>query len=1311
MLDGGSTVTIINKKLAHGVGLFGQEVDMQVRGLWGGEKHTKCERLNFSITGEFGEHKIEHALAVSHMDLPIQTLYRSTTDEINRQTMLNIEPYRNAKPLILIGQDNWRLIESLESRAIEGSGTVVSRTLLGWVVHGYCENRQDGPHSLNVHASICTLDCEHPTENREINELTHMFEQYFILENLGVLSLSVAHKGELDRATKILQETTRKVGKQWETGLLWKNDTMPDMRDTRATALRRMYAMEHRCDRDPEFAKKFYNEVNRWIEAGYAVKVDKCAPPSPIRRYLSIFNVSNPNKPGKVRPVHDAAEKTNGVSFNDMLIKGPDLLESLPGILTRFRQYPFAVIADIKDMFLRVRMIEKDRAAQTFLYRGADRSRTPDEWEMNSLIFGSKSSPTSALFVKNTNAQCFEQTKPEAAKSIIKNSYMDDYLASGSNVEKMRQMVNDAILINGEANFEFHGWGSNDDTVIADVQESNKLCDKQKANLCNAEERVLGLYWDRKADTLRFNIGLNKIKSDIATEKTRPTKREVLSVAMSVYDPLGILCPFTLNAKLIIQDIWISGVGWDSKIQDDEFATWKNWLKNLQKMTECTILRSFIPKGADYASAQLHVFCDASKVAFAAVAYLRIIARDGSTHLALVMAKARVASVKPTTTPRMELQAAVLGTRLAATIGKELDIKIDERIFWSDSAVIIHWIQKGPRTKRAYVANRVNEINSNTRANEWRWVPGELNPADDATRPKNRPMLSTDRWLIGPEFLKEQECMWPKPKELDGEELQEADKKESLKEFIGALFVAKPRSWEESAQIGKCRWNRIINVAESLRNFFQICKIKLLKKPVDLIKDSEEAKETPMQKIREAEKFWYRLIQEAYFSNELEALRQGIILPKGSKLITLRPFIDGEGILRARGRVSRVFDSKTGQSNNETKIFENEPIILDANHYATKFLIEMYHERYYHANNETVINEIRQQYYIIGLRTRLKSIAKRCVTCRVERAKPQNLPMSDLPECRTTYGHWPFSQCGIDYFGPMIVKIGRRREKRWGVLFTCMSTRAIHLELASTLSASSTIMAVQRLAARRGFPQKIFSDNGTNFVKASKELHDAVIQIDAEKQQEFAKVNRFSWNFNPPDAPHMGGAWERLIRSVKVAIHHALNDQSCTEEVLLTLLAEIEHMVNSRPLTHVSTDPDDEEALTPNHFLIGRSSGNLKLTRYESEILSPRRTFEIVQNLAQGFWKRWLREYLPTVLAQRKWHATPTPIQVDDIVVILDYQAPRNTWRKGRVVEVYPSRSDKVVRCVKIRSGKSLLVRPVHKLIKILGSSESKKSS
>ena len=349
-------------------------------------------------------------------------------------------------------------------------------------------------------------------------------------------------------------------------------------------------------------------------------------------------------------------------------------------------------------------------------------------------------------------------------------------------------------------------------------------------------------------------------------------------------------------------------------------------------------------------------------------------------------------------------------------------------------------------------------------------------------------------------------------------------------------------------------------------------------------------------KIR-AEKICLQLSQVRSFPEEIIALKNSNSVSKNSKILSLNPFIDKDGILYSESRLVNF-------SLNE---FLSKPMILDGKHYIVRLLIKYYHNKFYHANHETVVNELRQRYWIVGLRQTLRSIVSSCSICKFLRGSPVNPKMAALLLSRLGYRLQPFAHCGLDYFGPIMVKIGRRQEKRWGALFTCLTIRAIHIELVHSLSTDSTIMAIKRFIARRGAPFFFKSDNATNFKGASKELLDAVLLLDHKVIENSCSSYKIKWYFNPPSAPHLVGAWERMVSSVKTALHVVLREHVPKEEVLGTILAVIEHSINSRPLTHVSIDPRDNEALTPNHFLIGKSSGEIRSNRLDVQLKCTRK--------------------------------------------------------------------------------------------------------
>ncbi|KAL7290473.1 hypothetical protein TKK_0016161 [Trichogramma kaykai] len=243
-------------------------------------------------------------------------------------------------------------------------------------------------------------------------------------------------------------------------------------------------------------------------------------------------------------------------------------------------------------------------------------------------------------------------------------------------------------------------------------------------------------------------------------------------------------------------------------------------------------------------------------------------------------------------------------------------------------------------------------------------------------------------------------------------------------------------------------------------------------------------------------------------------------------------------------------------------------------------------------------------------------------------------------------------------------------------------------------------MAFRRFCSKRGKPAIVYSDNDTNFKLMRKELAKAVKIFNGKKIHDHAIANKIDWKFNPSTASHMGGAWERLIRSVKVSLTVVLKGRSTTDEVSSTLLSEVEHAVNSRPLTHVSSNPHDREYLTPNHFIFGSSSGQLALPRYKENAINVREQWKLAQAYADEFWSQWLHEYLPTIQTRQKWQAKTPELKENDIVLIVDENVARNFWKKSVVIRVLPGK-DGEIRVVEVRTASGLLRRPCSKLIKI----------
>ena len=393
-----------------------------------------------------------------------------------------------------------------------------------------------------------------------------------------------------------------------------------------------------------------------------------------------------------------------------------------------------------------------------------------------------------------------------------------------------------------------------------------------------------------------------------------------------------------------------------------------------------------------------------------------------------------------------------------------------------------------------------------------------------------------------------------------------------------------------------------------------------------------------------------------------------------------------DGIIRVGGRL------KNADLQDEAK----HPLILPKQHHVTNLIISHFHMVSCHSGREYVLSMLRQRFWIIQARSTVRSVLNRCFECRRRRAKPVQQLMADLPEDRVKSHKPPFTYVGVDCFGPVNVKQGRSEVKRYGCLFTCLVTRAVHIEVLHSLDTDSFINGLCRFISRLGRPEVIRSDNGTNFRGGERELREEIKKWNHNKIQDVLCQKEIDWKFNPPTASNFGGVWERLIRSVRSILRVLLKQQQVSDEILVTLMAQVEAILNSRPITKYSDDPMDCEALTPNHLLLLRSNRPLPAgicTKEESY----RRRWKQVQYLADQFWKSWVREYLPTLQSRRRWTRPRRNMAVGDLVLMADESTPCGEWALGKVLEVYKS-NDGLVRTVKIKTKSSSLVRPVNKL-------------
>ncbi|XP_073820609.1 uncharacterized protein [Musca autumnalis] len=1095
LLDEGSSVTMIDSSLVRQLGLSGRQSKLNLSWYGGKSSQESAMVVDLHVSGISKKRKyaLRNVYGVPNLKLPTQSFNMKS----KKHYEVPVKPYSNVKPKLLIGLDHCHLGLPDEVVPLEEGGPYAANTPLGWVVFGQVCGRQPTSHT-------CLLTAQ-PEQN-----LYDLVSSYFETENFGVKALPTIEGKDDVRARKLLKDSTIKVAGRFQSRLLWRDENVV-LPDSYSMAFNRLVGIERKMKKNPDFGADYKRIIQDYVNKGYVRKLTspEISICSPRTWYLPHFGVLNPLKPGKLRLVFDAAAKVEGVSLNSKLLKGPQQYRPLPAVLFNFRMGKVAVCADIKEMFHQIIIAEEDRCSHRFLWR-ENECCPPDVYEMTVMTFGAACSPCIAQYVKETNALEFREHYPRAVKAIIDNHYVDDFVDSFETAEKAIEISMQVREIHKSAGFELRNFTSNSKEVVVALEgnlgRNFNFCD-DLADVQFSIEKILGMYWNPGDDAFKFELKFHRVRPDIISGERYPTKRELLSVVMSVYDPLGLLSHFMVTAKLLLREVWRYDIRWDENIPNELFDIWNNWRDELKNVAQVSVPRYYFRIGLPE-TVELHIFVDASEDAFGAVSYWMSIKSDGEIEVSFITSKTKCAPLKSMTIPRLELQAAVLGTRLLCTIEKEHSVKVSRRICWSDSSTVINWINSDNRRYKPFVAHRITEILDSTCPTDWKWLPTNLNVADETTRAKrNMDFSFKSRWYQGPQFLHQPEDDWP--------EMISTSNDEPPEEELRSKFVL---TVSTNVVIDFNRFSSFLRIKRTMGYVLRFVE-RYLKKKIGGIESCLTVAE-----LKDAETVLCRLSQHESFAFELDILKSGGSIPKSSELYSLSPYIDENNLMRVYGRIDAA---------SCLPIETRRPIILSPKHRLAELIVVHEHKLMKHQNFEATIAAIRRRYWIPRLRKLLKSCISKCNVCKLRSVSPTPPFMGSLPSDRLTPNVRPFAYTGLDYFGPITITIGRRHEKRWVALFTCLTIRAIHLEIAFDLSTDACILAIRNFINRRGTPIRIRSDNGKNFVGADQEAKRFEEVFDVIRVKDELSTKGIDWQFNCPYNPSEGGIWERMVQCVK----------------------------------------------------------------------------------------------------------------------------------------------------------------------------------
>ena len=1141
---------------------------------------------------------------------------------------------------LLIGQDQlWNFVD--HTRAIKVGNLVAQLSAFGYLLSGRVETPTEN-------TTTTTLFCHRNSSHEDLQML-------WDLETLGIKSTETTNH-LLDRDPVMLQFLDgleyRPDPPGYRSRLPW---ISPELRGSLKNNFRqanlRLEALHRRLlDPDPTLRDEYYKVLTSYLEEGKAEVIPK----DELEGSGPLFYL--PHRPiiklkansTKIRPVFDGSAKgPNNKSLNDCLHTGPTLLPELFAIIIRFRRWPIALSGDVAQAFLNVEVHPFDCDVHRFLIK---LNNELIHCRFTCVPFGNKSSPFILNAVLRHHLSLYPDT--ELKEDLSNNIYVDNFLSGADNMEEALFKFQGACDILGSAGLSLNKWSSNDRSVVIKFIVGQVFSD---------DKRVLGISWDSSDDFLKFNALLDD--SDIYEN----SKRAVLSLISRIFDPLGLISPFTLQAKIIFQKIWRLGLSWDDTLPETLASEFQSWIQSSHALANLKFPRAYFPDSQWKPlinKMQLHAFGDASELAYGAVVYLRVLTNDGY-RCSLVAARTRVAPIKFVSLPRLELLSSLLCARLVESVRSALGLQLCQIFCHTDSMVSLGWIKGDPLLFKTFVANRVSEIQSLVPSKQWYHCPGRCNPADIASRGlSGDDLASCSLWLHGPTWLHHYES-FPVEENLTLTIPLEINMEYKATSCLTAVSNPPPSPFDFSKF---SHLNKAIRLVAWVKRFVKNCK---------LAPNHRQSGPLTSDELVDAKWPMWRYVQREVYSTEIERLNRGVPLLKASPLLKLSPFLDSQGLLRVGGRLQNsdlYFDTK-------------HPLILP-NCHISKLLISFSHVQLKHAGVNTLITFLRERYYILGVRKIAKTIVKYCVACQRQDAKPCNQEGAPLPEDRVRKAS-PFSVTGVDYAGPLFCKGIKTRY--YILLFTCAVIRAVHLELVKSLNLSDFVLAFRRMTARRGVPAIIYSDRGTTFVAASNHLHS----IYGDRAPH--------WKFNPPASPWWGGFWERMVRSVKSSLRKSLGQHSLSRPELEATLVEVEAAINTRPLTSIPTEPGALGPLTPSHFLRGHV-GDIKVNDDGIPDFSTIYLQELHGNhlsAVKKFWDLWQTDYLtnlPTIVPHHKEFGN---LQVGDMVLLNEgHLGSRLKWPLALVTKLFPGKDGKV-RAVEIRTAKGTYTRPVQRLHKL----------
>lgn len=1267
VVDPGSQVSIISERLAQTLGLPRKYCSLQIAGIGASSAMKTKGQIQCKVLPTKQNSRMncnQSPICVNAVIMPKITANLSSNLSsvvLQRFQHLNLadltyysQSSENTQVDVLLGAEYYQDIILNNSPIFKGSPCAVP-SIFGYLLIGRVDDQHSTSNQTHTSLFISSIEEDH---------VSTQLQKFWELEEVGSTNVPIVNQSDQYCEDHFVQTHTREKSGRYIVRLPFHNDS-PSLGSNRDRATQLFYSMEKRLNKNDHIKKLYCENLQTYLDMGHMEQAKV-----PSNYLLSHHGVYRENSSTtKLRVVFNPNLVSNsGQTLSKILHVGPKLQLDIQDLLVNFRLHPIAITCDIQSMYRCILVAPEDRSVQHILWR-PDSSSEVQEYELKTVTFGLPPSPFLAQRVLKQLAEDERDKFPEASQTLLDSTYVDDVCSGSVTVESTKYLRDQLISLLHAGGFHLRKWNSSNPDVLKDLPQ--EMCDKPHTLGSDDSTKVLGLQWSSGSDCFSYSVSI---------EHSSPTtKRQVLSVLASIYDVNGFLSPVIVLMKIFLQQLWLNKEDtWDSPVPSHLQSQWSKFITELPLLSNLQIPRYILGPGD--ANFQLIGFADASFNAYAAVVYLRV-SHSSGVQINLVRAKTKVSPLKVQTINRLELCAALLLAKVINSLSfliKKLNIK--NVYLFSDSKTVLAWLQTQPYLLKTYVANRVVQILEWTDPSQWHHIASENNSADPASRGLTPvQFLDNQLWFHGPKFLLVEPNEWPLSKVREpGENLPE------LKPSNVCLAIPQETKSNDFIDLFKkySSINKLQRVVAYTLRFINNARF-----PDNQSKDNTLS----VKEMQTSLHVCLKLSQSVYFSHEIKLVQKGD--SSSPALRSLSPMMLG-GLLVVGGRLE----------NASIPDHSKHPILLSKHCPLTLLIIRNYHLMTIHGGAKLVQSLLQQRYWIINARNLIRSIISKCVACTKHKAKTLQPIMANLPKSRVTQGR-PFINVGVDFAGPFSYKTGPRRnsplDKCYLAVFVCMATKCVHLEIVSSLSTPAFIATLDRFVSRRGLPDVIYSDNGTNFRGAASYMNEVqtFLRDSSKTVSSHLLPHEVTWSFIAPSSPNFGGLWEAAVKSAKCHMKHVLQGHALNFEEFSTVTTRIEAILNSRPLCVLSSDPNDRlEALTPGHFLTGAPLLARPEHEMSEENILPSKRWRLITQVTQSFWKLWTRDYLNTLIQRSKWTKSTDNIKEGDVVLIQGQTPSVQNWPLGIVSKLMPG-SDGIVRVVTVRTTHGELMRPVNKLV------------